>query len=336
MDVFTNQPTTAPTPEPTNVNEDNLLPQRCEELWFEDGSVVIQAENTLFRVHSGVLAAQSEVFRDMFSLPPPADAETYDGCAFVRVSDSAEDMKHLLMVMIKCDFDNIVLNGSHGWEVLRLSSKYMVSHIRNHIISLLRVMLPMHMDDYHLVAKMDSVHFWFSPLRLRNTTLISAANIARETNALKILPIILLQCCKWLTLQEILDGEKICNKLLKLSPENQRAVLLGREKLSIDVMTRVYSVLELTPRISHACLDKDGCEAFRLVVMNRLYELGYTHKWINPFCDFDEAFFCSDEELCKVCKVYYQQLFENAQRKIWDKLPPYFDLPSWNNIHHQS
>ena len=53
---------------------------RCANLWFEDGNIIFRAENTLFKVHRGILRRQSEVFDDLLTLPQPIDVETVDGC----------------------------------------------------------------------------------------------------------------------------------------------------------------------------------------------------------------------------------------------------------------
>ncbi|KAJ7141617.1 hypothetical protein C8R46DRAFT_1233746 [Mycena filopes] len=53
---------------------------REETLWFTDATFVLQAENRLFRVSPGILAAKSPVFHDMLSFPQPQDGETVDGC----------------------------------------------------------------------------------------------------------------------------------------------------------------------------------------------------------------------------------------------------------------
>ncbi|KAJ7039022.1 armadillo-type protein [Mycena alexandri] len=68
-------------------------------IWYQDGSVVLQAENTQFRVHWGVLGAQSLFFRDMQDLPQPPDQPTVDGCAIVEMQDTALDVGYLLKAL---------------------------------------------------------------------------------------------------------------------------------------------------------------------------------------------------------------------------------------------
>jgi hypothetical protein len=77
----------------------------CEELWFKDGTVVLCAEHTLFRIYSGMLANESAVFGAMFDFPQPAaagdddvrGAEAYAvGVPFVRLPDTAFDMTEFL------------------------------------------------------------------------------------------------------------------------------------------------------------------------------------------------------------------------------------------------
>ena len=53
-------------------------------LWFVDGSVVIQAETTHFRVHMSQLSRHSVFFRDLFSLPQPPVWQLPDASQPVR------------------------------------------------------------------------------------------------------------------------------------------------------------------------------------------------------------------------------------------------------------
>lgn len=75
--------------------------ERVEDLWFEDGNLILQAENSLFRIYSGFLAARSSVFRDMLAFPPPAEGNPMmDGCHIVTVYDSAKDMTVFLKAIM--------------------------------------------------------------------------------------------------------------------------------------------------------------------------------------------------------------------------------------------
>ena len=88
--------------------------QQDAELWFDDGSVVVIAQQTAFRVHRGVLSRHSETFSGLFTLPQspdPAAIETLDGCPVVRVPESSHDMKHLLHALY--DGTRSVLNVSY-------------------------------------------------------------------------------------------------------------------------------------------------------------------------------------------------------------------------------
>lgn len=68
--------------------------RRHETLWFEDGNLTVLAGDVHFRLHRGVLATHSEVFRDMFMLPPVISGgiETKEGCPVVHLVDRASDL----------------------------------------------------------------------------------------------------------------------------------------------------------------------------------------------------------------------------------------------------
>lgn len=73
---------------------------RDEEFWFEDGSVILVAGDVEFRVFRSILAQYSPVFSDMFSLPQPSftSGSPADPCPVVHLSDSPEDLRHILRV----------------------------------------------------------------------------------------------------------------------------------------------------------------------------------------------------------------------------------------------
>jgi hypothetical protein len=59
----------------TSTSTSTIDVERHPDLWFEDGSVICRAENTLFCVHMSQLARHSLVFNDMFMLPQASGPE---------------------------------------------------------------------------------------------------------------------------------------------------------------------------------------------------------------------------------------------------------------------
>lgn len=93
-------------PTTTNANDARpAKPQRTEsaltrsDIWYDDGSVVLQAEATQFRVHWSVLSLHSAFFRDMRTLPQPADEQSVEGCPVIELHDSSTDLDILLSVL---------------------------------------------------------------------------------------------------------------------------------------------------------------------------------------------------------------------------------------------
>jgi hypothetical protein len=66
------------------------------DFWFRDGNIVLLAGNAAFKVHRGQLERQSEVFRDLFSIPQPPDQEMIEGCAWIELHDRPADVFHFL------------------------------------------------------------------------------------------------------------------------------------------------------------------------------------------------------------------------------------------------
>ena len=72
--------------------------KRSEEVWFDDGNIVLQAGDTAFKMYRGILSRESPFFRDMFSLPQSdaTMADCYEGCFLITVHDKPDEMKKFL------------------------------------------------------------------------------------------------------------------------------------------------------------------------------------------------------------------------------------------------
>ncbi|KAJ2974348.1 hypothetical protein NUW54_g11906 [Trametes sanguinea] len=56
-----------PGPDPEMRLPDNIT--KDEDFWFEDGNIVLVAQDVAFRVYKGPLMRHSTVFQDMFAFP---------------------------------------------------------------------------------------------------------------------------------------------------------------------------------------------------------------------------------------------------------------------------
>ena len=88
------------------------------EFWFDDGNIILIAQQTGFRIFRGLLAVQSTVFADMFAAASSQPDETLDGCPVVHLTDSPLDLAHLLRILLPaspvwCVFLALDLNGFH-------------------------------------------------------------------------------------------------------------------------------------------------------------------------------------------------------------------------------
>ncbi|TFY54801.1 hypothetical protein EVG20_g9559 [Dentipellis fragilis] len=119
-----------------------------EDLYFDDGNVALIAtsrgnggdseEHLVFRLHQSVLAKHSSVFKDMFTMPPAAGVELYEGIPLVRVTDSAPDLEALLRALYNQPVLSLKsLDPDTPLRVkplLLLADKYDVQHLRTLLV----------------------------------------------------------------------------------------------------------------------------------------------------------------------------------------------------------
>jgi hypothetical protein len=89
-------------PGSTALTDDNrapACPRRHEQLWFDDGNIVLTTENVAFRVHRSLLSRHSQVFKDLFELSQPSPDEQLDGVPVVKLHDSPHELASLLDVI---------------------------------------------------------------------------------------------------------------------------------------------------------------------------------------------------------------------------------------------
>lgn len=82
-----------------DISPEDIGLTRDEEFWYDDGSVVLVAQDVAFRVYRGWLARRSEVFSGMFSIPQRPGDERICGCPIVRLPETAGALQELLYAL---------------------------------------------------------------------------------------------------------------------------------------------------------------------------------------------------------------------------------------------
>ncbi|KAF7359023.1 hypothetical protein MSAN_01243000 [Mycena sanguinolenta] len=173
-------------------NVDNT-PTRVEELWFSDGSLVVQAEQSLFRVSGAVLAARSSVFNDMLGVAQPAATETIDGCPMVSLPDSAEDVTCFFRAIFDSSFFEPYpskVSFENALSITRLSHKYAVDYLLRRALVHLSYEFPTTLSAFDELPNERSTDFrdvvqkhdFIKPI-------VAVIHLSRQVNALWMLPV---------------------------------------------------------------------------------------------------------------------------------------------------
>ncbi|KAI0691704.1 hypothetical protein C8Q76DRAFT_660872 [Earliella scabrosa] len=324
------------TSSPSGTPLDQL--SRCEEFWLEDGNLVLVARDTVFRVYRQLLASQSPIFADMFASSSVEASETLDGCPVVRLSDSPQDLVHLLRVLLprtqrSVYRDNEVppMTFNQISAMVRLAHKYGIEDVQRQALSALKADLTEFSRFYEGegAAVIYDETVWKGEegprrgLTESSSQAIGIVSLARLTDTPSLLPVALYICA---TLgNSMLNGWKREDGTIEhLSEEDLRLCINGCYALSRRALEMLGNIF--VP--SSSCCSPPGCEtnlslAFAEAARNS-YD-AYSPYILVPFTDSVdstlEAF-----ELCSAC-ARELPIRELATRKdAWDKLPGLFNL----------
>ncbi|KAJ7796761.1 hypothetical protein B0H14DRAFT_2467336 [Mycena olivaceomarginata] len=280
--------------------------RRSTDVWFDDGTVVLRAGATLFRVYRGILAAQSPIFRDTFAIPQPATQEMYEGCPVVELHDLPDELGIFLVATHDPAYvrNHPLPNLQTLSVLLRLSTKYEISHIRERMISILTSMYPV--SFYAWPARETPEGYTkeefddFAVLRL-----------ASSYDIPQILPGVYFECCRH-------DAAVILRSELTLE---EKTTCFNATKTLRDMMgmhPNPYGFLYTT---GVDCYQIDNCTANRL-------------DWLrcNNSPSFEQIFEEPKLSLmdlsCGSCGEDAKETFEVGRRALWYRLPALFNLPS--------
>ncbi|GJE90684.1 BTB/POZ domain-containing protein [Phanerochaete sordida] len=293
---------------------------RCEELWFEDGTVVLRAEDTVFRVYRGMLCRQSSVFKDLFEVPQPANGECYEGCPLVHMEATpAEDLRDILLAIHDVDWpESITDNGVALAGLLELSKKYDFPNVRQRVTKILLATFPTTLAMYDALNAHHTVYT--VPKRLISTIpeLVALARVLPGT-APQFLPYTLWKLIRapetdWGFVFAGVEGR---GGRVFLPPNLQRALVQGRIALSTASRTTVFPQLFApTPTNLH-------CDWQRLRLLPAIMKPdGYLDPIVEQPLD----------GLCEKCREVLREEAKVGRAVVWNRLPDMFGLGSWDDL----
>ncbi|KAJ7188679.1 hypothetical protein C8R46DRAFT_979899 [Mycena filopes] len=323
---------TSPPSKRQRTEGDADAPITRSEIWYSDGSLVLQAQNTQFRVHWGVLTKHSPFFRDMQPLPQPPDAPTIEECPLLTLQDEATDVEYLLEALYSPTFlARPALTFPAVSALLRLGRKYEFVELYESAVERLKFENPTTLEEYaaRVTGMARIVHYpalYFDIIAL-----------ARENGLLSLLP-----CAYYCALgppdtgglvggfvriAALLDGiPRNDGTLASLAPLDLRRCLLGRDKM-LTVQAKAgyicgwYRTWSPNP---NDCIDLARCTDSH---KGRLNNFLNSPQNLRPLVKVT-----APQGYCAPCSEQIAELREAGRKRMWEELPLFFDLPPWSEL----
>ncbi|KAJ7043745.1 hypothetical protein C8F04DRAFT_1389847 [Mycena alexandri] len=296
------------------------------DIWYSDGSVVLQAQNTQFRVHWSLLGQHSTFFRDMQTLPQPPDQPVVEGCSVVELQDSVEDVKHLLTVLYN---PNFAYQKAVPFEIvaalIRLGRKYEFRSLLDSAVERVTSENPTTLEEYDILEGSED-YYPKSILDYPGLEFDMLA-LARENNIMTALPCAYYRILKYYTHRHLFDGfTKADGTLFTLSPVDQKLCSLGREKIiAAQMLPGSTSTLGWLCKWDYAtdCTSSTRkCKKLRGTFLQECF----TDVSVRALTKAPSLAFCAG------CTRRVEELVSAGRNKAWEELPAFFDLPPWAKL----
>ncbi|KAI0706739.1 hypothetical protein C8T65DRAFT_577143 [Cerioporus squamosus] len=301
--------------------------KKDDEFWFDDGNLIVVAQDVEFRIYRGPLVKHSPVFRDMLTLPQPADASGLP-CPVVQIPDHPTEFRHLLREFMTGNACSRLPDDKPSFDavsaIVRLGHKYELDAILKKGLACLANLYP---NDWWHWSRSRSLRFEARPDPLLEkqpagsaaSRCISVVRIARLTDTPSLLRPAFVECCNMVP-RELMAGHRREDGVLEqLSPDDLARVLLARAEL---IRLDALAALRIFSGPSANCEDTGGCaRTFRDALWSLAKpDASKTFGTFGPQRGWYEYF-------CLSCLQSLHGQESEERRKIWEELPSIFDIP---------
>ncbi|KAJ7061519.1 hypothetical protein C8F01DRAFT_1230801 [Mycena amicta] len=307
---------------------------RVPSLWFDDGTLVIRSQKTLFKVHRSVLSARSSVFRDMLAFPQSnSGMDTFEDCPLVELTDGPGDFLVFLLAIYDsrstslsswafCAYLTSTISSTSSGALSPISMDICTSDEEYNFLFKARhpegtITVP---DDTGVAANWDP-----SKPKTSAIALIGIIQALTAVEAQWLLPV----ARYWLSSMpietlinippEIMDGDAL-REVLRL-----RQSLVRERGLAVSELhgTAMYEDEQMP------CDTPEDCATARVRALAGQLGKNFRGGDARMFDYID----VTDFGLCSPCLD--ANLWAQAQFDAWDALPDYFNLPDWTVLKAQ-
>ncbi|KAJ7367155.1 hypothetical protein DFH08DRAFT_836669 [Mycena albidolilacea] len=299
-------------------------------IWYEDGSVVLQAECKQFRVHWSVLAQESFFFHDLHQLPQkPDDPEQpcVDGCPLVELPDSVVDVEYLLKALYVPTFlGQTALPLPVIGALIRLGRKYDFRDLLDFAVARLTFENPTTLEAYDVLVSADR---GYTPTRIVDAPglLFDIITLAQENNIMSVLP------CAFYRLLQSLDNlfdevPRNDGTLVSLPFADLRRCVRARDRLlKAQFQTGYTAAWYRSWSPPDDCTTPNKCRKVRdsrvSCYLDSLHLLA-----LSKFAPTAPG----NKEFCPRCTESIELLNATGRERAWNELPGFFDLPPWDEL----
>ncbi|KAJ7446323.1 hypothetical protein FB451DRAFT_1567861 [Mycena latifolia] len=304
--------------------------KKIDDLWFSNDTVILRAENTIFRVTKSILAARSPVFQAMFALPQPTSNgdQIMDGSPVVRLQDSAADVESFLRAIF--DSSNFMpapaeVDFHEVLGILRLSHKYDVDYLRKRALLHLASIYHLEINQCQDRTLYDNLNYDDDIVGLA----LTAIPVLHKVGATWLLPWVYYNVGTF-DIEEVISAGEAWDTL----PADMQRTCLLMHGHRIGATKRIYQSL------SHpsTCPSFESCNSFKFGFLRRclnkygpdgLIEFDPLNKWPESSSYGWKAW---KEELCHACFTQGHANYESVFAEIWDELPANCGLEDWATL----
>ncbi|KAJ7608847.1 hypothetical protein DFH06DRAFT_1247868 [Mycena polygramma] len=306
------------------MNNTNTLKQ-VDGLWFSDDTLILRAEDSIFRVTKSILAARSPVFQALFDFPQPATDEddVMEGRPLVRLHDSAADVEAFLRAIFDSSFfmpPPATASFHEALGILRLAHKYDVAYLYKRACLHLEAIYPLDLSSVPHQAR--EIHSRYPDYLSGNVALdFKAITIFHEVGASWLLPYAhyRIGTCKFD--EYLATGE-------------------AWTQLPIDIQhtcIRLYALhVRGTARINGCLVDPSDCRITLCrnikheIVVGRLVHRQLNHDPLREWREHQWALLKG--EMCDDCLIAARASHDLELAKLWDELPSNCGMAGWDML----